>query len=114
MSEWVVTYTSMPVEADSAQEALEREGNGGGHWNAVPVRQRPGALEAHAGIWPGDADLPVILGAVGGLRLAAYQHRDEEDRPLPVVVVDIDRDDPTLEVRLVVDDATVATLSPRR
>ena len=80
MAEWVVTYTSMPIEADTAEEAISREGNGGGHWSAYPIRQRPEAREVHADIWPGDADLAVILGAVGGLRLAVYQHRDEQDR----------------------------------
>lgn len=50
MSEWIVTYTSMPIEADSAEQAIEREGNGGGHWNAYPVTQRPEALEAHAAV----------------------------------------------------------------
>ena len=89
MSEWIVTYTSMPIEADSAEQAIEREGNGGGHWNAYPVRQRPEALEANAAVWPGDADLPVILGALGGLRLAMYQHRDDEDAPLPIPGVDL-------------------------
>lgn len=110
MSEWIVTYTSMPIEADSAEQAIEREGNGGGHWNAYPVRQRPEALEAHAAVWPGDADLPVILGALGGLRLAMYQHRDDEDAPLPVVVLDLDRDDPELEVRVYVGDMPLATV----
>jgi hypothetical protein len=88
MAEWVVTYTSMPIEADTAEEAISREGSGGGHWNAYPIRQHPEALEVHADIWPGDADLAVILGSVGGLRLAVYQHRNEQDRPLPVVVLD--------------------------
>ncbi len=64
----------------------------------------------HADIWPGDADLAVILGAVGGLRLAVYQHRDEQDRPLPVVVLDLDRDDPSLEIRVVLDDQRLAAI----
>jgi hypothetical protein len=46
----------------------------------LPGPQRPEALEAHAAVWPGDADLPVILGAVGGLRLAMYQHRTATTR----------------------------------
>ena len=37
MGEWVVTYTSMPIEADTAEEAISREGSGGGHWNAYPI-----------------------------------------------------------------------------
>lgn len=110
MSEWIVTYTSMPLEADSAEQAIEREGNGGGHWNGYPVRQRPEALKAHAAVWPGDADLPVILGALGGLRLAMYQHRDSEGAPLPVVVLDLDRDDRELEVRVYVGDMPLATV----
>ena len=110
MSEWIVTYTSMPIEADSAEEAIQREGSGGGHWNAYPVRQRPGALKTHAAVEPGDADLPVILGAVGGLRLSMYQHRDTDDKPLPVVVLELDRDDLELEVRVYADDVPVATL----
>lgn len=112
MSEWIVTYTSMPIEADSAEEAIQREGSGGGHWNAYPVRQRPGALDAHAAVEPGDADLPVILGALGGLRLSMYQHRDTNDAPLPVIVLELDRDDLELEleVRVYADDAPVATL----
>ena len=110
MAEWVVTYTSMPIEADTAEEAISREGSGGGHWNAYPIRQHPEALEVHADIWPGDADLAVILGAVGGLRLAVYQHRDEHDRPLPVVVLDLDRDDPSLEIRVVLDDQRLAAI----
>lgn len=111
MPEWIVTFTSMPIEAATVEDAIAREGSGGGHWNAYPIRQRPGALEAHAAVWPGDADLPVILGAVGGIRIAAYQHRDQADQPLPVIVLDLDRDDLGLEVRIVVDDRTVATVT---
>jgi hypothetical protein len=115
VSEWIATYTSMPIEAGSAEEAIEREGSGGGHWNAYPLHHRPGALKAHAAVWPGDADLPVILGAVGGLRLAMYQHRDTDDGPLPVVVLDLDRDDLELAVRVYVGDTPVATLpAPNR
>lgn len=111
MAEWIVTYASMPIEADSAEEAISREGGGGGHWNAYPVRRDlEDALEVHADVEPGDADLAVIHGAVGGLRLAIYQHRDEKDNPLPVVVLDLDRDDPALEVRVVLDDQRLATI----
>ena len=52
MAEWVVTYTSMPIEADTAEEAISREGSGGGHWNAYPIRQHSEALGVHADIWP--------------------------------------------------------------
>ena len=36
MSEWIVTYTSMPIEADSAEEAIEREGSEEG--TGTPIR----------------------------------------------------------------------------
>ena len=109
MAEWVVTYTSMPIEADTAEEAISREGSGGGHWNAYPIRQHSEALEVHADIWPGDADLAVILGALTGPP-RGLSLRDEQDRPLPVVVLDLDRDDPSLEIRVVPDDQRLAAI----
>lgn len=110
MAEWIVTYTSMPIDADTAEEAISRDGSGGGNWNAYPVRQHPAALEVCADVCPGDAGLAMILGAVGGLRLAVYQHRDQDDQPLPVVVLDLDRDDPELEVRVAIGDQRLATV----
>lgn len=67
MPQWVVTYTSMPIDADTAETAIAREGSGGGHWNAYPLRSRPGALEVGARLFA-DGD---CTGAGGATALVA-------------------------------------------
>lgn len=38
MAQWLVTYTSMLIEADTADEAIERAYSAsGGHWEAAPI-----------------------------------------------------------------------------
>ncbi len=48
MPSYVVTYTSMPIEADSPEEAIARDGNGGGNWTAVALPDDPYALTVNA------------------------------------------------------------------
>jgi len=104
MTAWIVTYTSMPIEADTAEEAIARDGSGGGHWQAYPLHpDRPDVFDLEVDTTTGDAGLPLLSATVGPATMYAYQHRDEHDRPLPVLVVEIDTDHDT-EVRTYVND----------
>ena len=104
MAAWIVTYTSMPIEAETAEDAIAREGSGGGHWQAYPAHVgRPEMFDLDVETIHGDADLPVLTATLGPAKVHAYQHRDEDDQPLPLVVVEVDVDEGT-EVRLYVND----------
>ena len=104
MAAWIVTYTSMPIEADTAEEAIARDGSGGGHWQAYPVHaDRPEVFELEVDTKTGDAGLPLLEATLGPAQVLAYQHRDEQDRPLPVLVVEVDVDDKT-ETRVYLND----------
>lgn len=98
MPAWVVTYTSMVTEAETAEEAIATEGCGGGHWQAHRVAP-PEAMQAHAEVSPGDAELPIATATIGPVEATVYQHRDAQDRPLPVIVVEVDHPE-HLEVRI--------------
>ncbi|ACZ32382.1 hypothetical protein Xcel_3383 (plasmid) [Xylanimonas cellulosilytica DSM 15894] len=105
MAEWIVTYTSMPIEAQTAEDAIARDCNGGGHWQAYPLHvDRPEVFDLEVETIHGDADLPVLTATLGPAQVHAYQHRDEDDQPLPVLVVEVDVDEGT-EVRVYVNDA---------
>ncbi|WP_043650816.1 hypothetical protein [Cellulosimicrobium cellulans] len=111
MAAWIVTYTSMPIEADTAEEAIARDGSGGGHWQAYPVHaDRPDVFDLEVDPTTGDADLPVLSATLGPARMHAYQHRDEHDRPLPVLVVEVDVNDDT-ETRVYLNDRTLHALN---
>lgn len=100
MGSWIVTYQSMPIEADSAEQAIAQDGSGGGHWQAYPHPTQPGALPMGVETMAGDADLPCSVTYLGNARVSTYQHFDGDQAPLPVVVVEVDVDDPALEVRV--------------
>lgn len=104
MPAWIVTYASMPIEAETAEEAIARDGNGGGHWHAYPVHpDRPEIFDLDAEVSTGDAALPVLTACVGPAQVHVYQHR-VDDHPLPVVVIEADVPDHTTEVRVYVND----------
>ena len=101
MPHWIVTYASMPIEADTAAEAVERDGRGGGHWQTYPTAPGdPERFDLEVDVTHGDADLPVLEARIGPAKVAAYQYRDEDDGPLPVLVVEVETSDPDLEVRV--------------
>ncbi|MFJ4233930.1 hypothetical protein [Cellulosimicrobium cellulans] len=112
MAAWIVTYRSMPIEADTAEEAIGRDGSGGGHWQAYPVHaDRPDVFELEVETTTGDAGLPLLSADLGPARVHAYQHRDEHDEPLPVLVVEVDVDAGT-ETRVYLNERALHTLNP--
>lgn len=43
MQDYIVTYTSMVIEADNEEEAIAKaDAGGGGHWEARPFTSVPG------------------------------------------------------------------------
>jgi hypothetical protein len=103
MPSYVVTYTSMPVEADSREEAIARDGNGGGHWTATPLPADPDTLAVSAYVDEGDQGRFVGHLSIGGLTVHCYQHTDEGG---PIAIVEVD-DATEQRTRVYVDDAPV-------
>lgn len=60
-------------------------------------------FDVAAGVDAGDAGLVCAAVQVGSVRVFAYQYV-EGAAPLPVVVLDIDHDDPETELRVYVND----------
>lgn len=104
MPSYVVTYTSMPIDADSPEEAIARDGNGGGSWTAVPLPNDSTALEVAAYVDEGDHGAPVGHLTIGGLSVHCYEHTDTDG---PVAIVEVDHVD-LGRARVYVDDAVVA------
>ncbi|WP_253691982.1 hypothetical protein [Cellulosimicrobium protaetiae] len=104
----------MPIEADTAAEAIARDGGGGGHWQAYPVHaDRPDVFELEADTMTGDAGLPLLEATLGPARVHAYQHRDEQDHPVPVLVVEVDVDDDAdAETRIYLNDRPLHAVNP--
>lgn len=98
---YVVTYTSMPIEADSPEEAIARDGNGGGNRTAVALPDDPYALTVNAYVDEGDEGRSVGHLTIRGLSVHCYQHTDA-DGALAVVEVDHAT---TCRARVYADDA---------
>lgn len=78
----------MPIEADSAEEAIARDGNGGGNWTAAYVDE-------------GEQGLPIEHLTIGGLTVHCYQHTGPDGA---IAVVEVDHAD-TYPARVYVEDA---------
>lgn len=102
MGSYVITYTSMPVEADSPEQAIERDGNGGGLWRAVAVPSAAHALALDAWVDEGDDGLNIAHIVIGGVEVHCYQFTDD-DGGEPVRVLEIDNR-ANAPVRVYVDD----------
>jgi len=100
---YVITYTSMPIEAASAEQAIERDGNGGGLWRAVAVPTATDALPLDAWIDDGDDGLNVAHIVIGGMEVHCYQVTDDGSRE-PVRILEIDNQ-ANAPIRVYVDDA---------
>ena len=84
---------------DGAEEAPTRDSSGGGQRNAqASTPNRPGAYDLDVTTTQGDAGLPLLKASIGPADVWLYQHRDENNQPLPVVVVEVDHDD-DVEIR---------------
>jgi len=107
MPHWLVTYaTTEPIQAASAAEAvaLAADASGGGLWNAHPAHPDDAeAFDMETTLTAADAGLPLLSATVGPAEVYAYQHRDEDDRPVPVLVVEVDHTE-ELEVRVYRND----------
>ncbi len=101
MPSYIVTYTSMPIEADSPEEAIARDGNGGGNWTATPLPDDPAALTVDAYVDEGDQGLPVGHLSIGGLSVHCYQYTDEDGA---IAIVEVDHASQH-RTRVYVDDA---------
>lgn len=94
--QWVVTYTSMTIDADTAEEAIDRAGDfkGGGNWEAEEVGDSPRESRDLPTGYPFEFDHGITVG----------QYESDEDG---AHLVWIDTTEDTGHIRVYLNDGSI-------